>query len=97
MSSPSSSLGLPAIGYLGLAIPVRRALGIGDGDRFVGLAQGAETDVAADLTSRSFGMGHYCFVFSMLMISMGPAASTRIVLLSATLARKRRRLSTRSC
>jgi MFS family permease len=79
------SLGLPAIGFLLLALPFDANWLIAVSIACVGLAQGAETDVAAILTSRRFSMGHYSFVFSLLMTSMGLASSTGSMLLSGTL------------
>ncbi len=79
------SLGLPAVGFLILATPFDTRWALAAAIACVGLAQGAETDVAAILTSRRFAMGHYSFVFSLLMTSMGLAASTGSMLLSATL------------
>ena len=52
----------------------------------VGLAQGAEGDVGAYITSRKFDMKHYSFIYSFLISSMGLAASLGALLLSATLA-----------
>lgn len=79
------SLGLPAVGFLILASPLDTRWALAAAIASVGLAQGAETDVAAMLTSRRFEMGHYSFVFSLLMTSMGLASSTGSMLLSATL------------
>ena len=79
------SLGLPAVGFVLLASPFDMRWALALSMALVGLAQGAETDVAAILTSRRFDMGHYSFVFSMLMTSMGLAASLGSVLLSVTL------------
>ncbi len=79
------SLGLPAFGFLILASPLDARWALAMAIAFVGLAQGAETDVASILTSRRFEMGHYSFVFAMLMTSMGLASSTGSMLLSATL------------
>ena len=79
------SLGLPALGFLLLASPIDASWALSLAIALVGLAQGAETDVASILTSRRFAMGHYSFVFSMLMTSMGLAASLGSMLLSVTL------------
>lgn len=79
------SLGLPVFGYVALA---------GDNDArwilavsvaLVGLAQGAETDVAAILTSRRFDLAHFSFVYSMLMTSQGLASAVGSATLSFTL------------
>lgn len=79
------SLGLPAIGFIMLALPYDARWLMAVAMALVGLAQGAETDVAAVLTSRRFGLGHYSFVFSLLMTSMGLAASVGSAVLSLTL------------
>ncbi len=79
------SLGLPAIGFVALASSFDARLVLAASMALVGLAQGAETDVAAILTSRRFDMGHYSFVFSLLMTSMGLASSLGSLLLSYTL------------
>ncbi|MGE3693459.1 MAG: MFS transporter [Novosphingobium sp.] len=79
------SLGLPAIGFAMLALPFDARWLMAVAMACVGLAQGAETDVAAVLTSRRFGLGHYSFVFSLLMTAMGLASSVGSVVLSLTL------------
>lgn len=79
------SLGLPAIGFVALASSFDARWVLAGSMALVGLAQGAETDVAAILTSRRFDMGHYSFVFSLLMTSMGLASSLGSILLSFTL------------
>ncbi len=76
------SLGLPAIGFVALASSFDVRWVLAGSMALVGLAQGAETDVAAILTSRRFDMGHYSFVFSLLMTSMGLASSLGSILLS---------------
>ncbi len=79
------SLGLPAIGFSLLALPFDARWLMALAMACVGLAQGAETDVAAILTSRRFGLGHYSFVFSMLMTAMGLASSVGSMVLALTL------------
>ena len=79
------SLGLPALGFLLIASPVDGSWALALAIAFVGLAQGAETDVAAILTARRFDMGHYSFVFSLLMTAMGFASALGSLLLSVTL------------
>lgn len=79
-------LGLPAIGFALLALPYDARVLMAVAMALVGLAQGAETDVAAVITSRRFGMGHYSFVFSMLMTAMGLASSAGSILLTKLLA-----------
>ena len=77
-----SALGLPALGYVALASSFDGQWVLAGSIALVGLAQGAETDVGAYLTSRRFGLGHFSFVFSMLMTSMGLAASLGALALS---------------
>jgi MFS family permease len=79
-------LGLPAVGFLLLATPLDAKWALALSIGLVGLAQGAETDVASILTSRRFDMGHYSFVLSMLMTSMGVASALGGILLSSLLA-----------
>jgi MFS family permease len=78
-------LGLPALGFLLIASPIDTSWALALAIALVGLAQGAETDVASILTSRRFDMGHYSFVLSLLMTSMGIASAFGSMLLSATL------------
>lgn len=79
------ALGLPAIGYVGIASSYDARWVLAGAIGLVGLAQGAETDVGAFLTSRKFDMNHYSFVFAMLMTSMGLASALGSILLSLTL------------
>jgi MFS family permease len=79
------ALGLPALGYIALASSFDARWILAGSIGLVGLAQGAETDVGAFLTSRRFDLGHFSFVFSMLMTSMGLASALGALLLSYTL------------
>lgn len=79
------ALGLPTIGYLALASSFDAIWLLTGAIALVGLAQGAETDVGAFLTSRKFSLGHFSFVFSMLMAAMGLASAIGSMLLSYTL------------
>jgi MFS family permease len=79
------ALGLPALGYIALASSFDARWVLAGSIGLVGLAQGAETDVGAFLTSRRFDIGHFSFVFSMLMTSMGLASALGALLLSYTL------------
>lgn len=65
------TLGLPALGYAGLASDFDARWVLAGAIALVGLAQGAETDVAAILTSRRFELTHFSFVYAMLMTSQG--------------------------
>ncbi|MDG2005136.1 MAG: MFS transporter [Novosphingobium sp.] len=76
------ALGLPAIGFISLASTFDARWILGGSIALIGLAQGAETDVGAFLTSRRFDLGHYSFVFSMLMTAMGLASALGALLLS---------------
>jgi MFS family permease len=78
-------LGLPLIGYVALSSPFDARWVLAGAVMLVGLAQGAETDVSAFLTSRKFAMEHFSFVFSMQMMSMGLASALGSGLLSYTL------------
>lgn len=80
------ALGLPCLGYLALASPIDTSIVVSASIVLIGLAQGAETDVSAILTSRKFSMRHYSFIFSLLMASMGVASAVGAVVLSTTLA-----------
>ena len=79
------ALGLPTIGYVALASGFDARWVLGLSIALVGLAQGAETDVGAFLTSRKFSISHYSFVFSMLMTSFGLSSALGSILLSVTL------------
>jgi MFS family permease len=79
------ALGLPAVGFMVLASPASAGWLLAGAVLLVGLAQGAEGDVGAYITSRKFDMKHYSFVYSFLIVSMGAAASLGSLLLSATL------------
>ncbi|HMP57285.1 MAG TPA: MFS transporter, partial [Novosphingobium sp.] len=79
------SLGLPVFGYLALAGDNNASWLLAISVALVGLAQGAETDIAAILTSRRFDIAHFSFVYSMLMTSQGLASAGGSALLSFTL------------
>ncbi|MCP5402646.1 MAG: MFS transporter [Novosphingobium sp.] len=78
-------LGLPVAGYLALASSFDALWVLAGVAVLVGLAQGAETDVSAFLTSRRFELEHFAFVFSMQMMFMGLASALGSALLSFTL------------
>lgn len=79
------ALGLPVVGYLALASSWNSHLAIGLSIALVGLAQGAETDVSAILTSRKFAMENYSFIFSLLMMAMSGSSALGSIVLSITL------------
>lgn len=81
------SLGLPAIGFALLASPMDAPWALGGAILLIGLAQGAEGDIGAYMTSRAFDMRQYSFVYSFLTAAMGLAAAAGSIVLSATLAR----------
>lgn len=78
------ALGLPTLGYFALATPLDTSWLISASIILIGLAQGAETDVSAILTSRKFAMRHYSFIFSLLMVSMGISSALGSIVLSFT-------------
>lgn len=79
------ALGLPAVGFCLLASPTTAGWVLAGSILLVGLAQGAEGDIGAYLTSRTFDMAHYSFVYSFLIASMGVAAAVGSIILSITL------------
>ncbi|GGB86799.1 MFS transporter [Novosphingobium endophyticum] len=79
------ALGLPALGFLALASPIEAAWLLVGAVLLVGLAQGAEGDIGAYLTSRTFDMRHYSLIYSFLIASMGLATAVGAVVLSMTL------------
>lgn len=81
------ALGLPALGYLTLASPLQGTGFLAGSVLLIGLAQGAEGDVGAYLTSRKFSLRHYSLVYSFLITSMGLASALGSVFLSASLHR----------
>jgi MFS family permease len=78
-------LGLPAVGFLTLASPLDAPWMLAGAILLVGLAQGAEGDIGAYLTSRSFDMRQYSFVFSFITSAMFIASAIGSVVLSLTL------------
>lgn len=79
------ALGLPAVGFMILASPAQAGWLLAGAVLLVGLAQGAEGDVGAYITSRKFELRHYSFIYSFLIVSMGLASALGSLLLSATL------------
>lgn len=80
-----TALGLPAIGFLILASPLNDAWLLAGAVLLVGLAQGAEGDIGAYLTSRTFDMRHFSLIYSFLIASMGLANAVGSIALSMTL------------
>jgi MFS family permease len=81
------TLGLPALGLFAMATPFDASWVLFGAVLLMGLAQGAEGDVGAVLTSRRFEMEHYSFIYSFLIAAMGAAASVGSIVLSLTLHR----------
>lgn len=79
------ALGLPTIGFLVLVSPLEATWALVVAVSLVGLAQGAEGDVGAYLTSRKFSIRHYSFVYSFLIASMGASSAIGALVLSLTL------------
>jgi len=79
------ALGLPAIGFVALASPYDGAWILAGSILLVGLAQGAEGDIGAYLTSRNFDLRQYSFVFAFISSAMFIASATGSVVLSMTL------------
>ncbi len=80
------ALGLPAIGYFALATPFDPVWLLAGSVLIVGLAQGAEGDLGAYLASRKFGVKHFSFVYSFLIVAIGLANALGSAILSVTLA-----------
>lgn len=79
------ALGLPALGFLTLASPLNQAWLLAGAVLLIGLAQGAEGDIGAYLTSRTFDMRHFSLIYSFLIASMGLANAVGSIVLSVTL------------
>lgn len=78
-------LGLPAVGFLVFISPLETTWALVVAVSLVGLAQGAEGDVGAYLTSRKFSIQHYSFIYSFLIASMGASSAIGALVLSLTL------------
>ncbi len=79
------TLGLPAVGFCILASSLDASWLLVFSVSLVGLAQGAEGDIGAFLTSRKFDMHNYSFVYSFLIAAIGGGAAIGSLLLSYTL------------
>lgn len=80
-----SVLGLPAVGFLILLSPLDATWLLVIAVCVVGLAQGAEGDVGAYLTSRKFPISNYSFIYSFLIAAMGASSAIGALVLSFTL------------
>lgn len=78
-------LALPALGFLILLSPLSATWLLATAVCVVGLAQGAEGDVGAYLTSRKFTLSHYSFIYSFLIAAMGASSAAGALILSFTL------------
>ncbi|MGE0385434.1 MAG: MFS transporter [Gammaproteobacteria bacterium] len=79
------SLILPALGFAALYSPYDAGWFLVAGMALVGLAQGAEGDIAAYVVSRHFELAHYSFVLGFVSASLAAAAATGALLLSLML------------
>lgn len=79
------TLGLPAVGFIILATSFDASWLLVGAVALVGLAQGAEGDIGAFLTSRKFSMQNYSFVYSFLIAAIGGGAAIGSLLLSYSL------------
>jgi predicted MFS family arabinose efflux permease len=82
-----AALGMPAIGLFALASPYDAAWLLIGAIALTGLAQGAEGDVGAMLTSRKFELRHYSFIYSFVVAAMGAATAVGSLVLSFMLHR----------
>lgn len=78
-------LALPALGFLILLSPLSATWLLATAVCVVGLAQGAEGDVGAYLTSRKFTLNHYSLIYSFLVAAMGASSAVGALILSFTL------------
>lgn len=80
------ALGLPALGYAVLASPFDVRWVLAGAVALVGLAQGAEGDLGAYLTSRSFPLAQYSMIYGFLIAALSLASSLGALVLATTLA-----------
>lgn len=76
------TLGLPAVGLFALASPFDASWVLIGAIALTGLAQGAEGDIGAILTSRKFDLQHYSFIYSFIIAAMGAASAIGSLVLS---------------
>ena len=79
------ALGLPAVGFVILASHLDAAWLLACAVLLIGLAQGAEGDVGAYITSRKFSMKHFSFIYSFLIAAIGLSAALGSLILSYSL------------
>lgn len=81
------TLSFPAVGLLAIASPYDASWLLAGSILLVGMAQGAEGDIGAYLTSRNFDIGQYSFVFALINSAMLLSAAIGSLVLSVILAR----------
>ncbi len=79
------ALGLPAIGYFALALPVDPFWLLSGTVILIGLAQGAEGDLGAYIAAHKFGTEDFSFVYSFMFVAMALGSAAGAALLSLTL------------
>ncbi len=79
-------LGLPALGYVALALPHDPRWLLAGAIMLIGLAQGAEGDIGAYLTSRSFPLANFSMIYGFVLAALILASSLGALALSAVLA-----------
>jgi len=82
----AAAMGLPSIGFLGIALPYDPLWLLAACVLLIGVAQGAEGDVAAFLVARFVGLANYSFAFGLVMALLSAATAIGSLILSATLA-----------
>lgn len=78
-------LGLPGIGFLCLASNYDDAWLLATSSALIGMAQGAEGDVAAYLVVRHFGLKPYSFILGLVNSAIAGAAAVGALMLSISL------------
>lgn len=81
------TLGLPALGLFALASPFDMSWVLIGAIAVTGLAQGAEGDIGAILTSRKFDLQHYSFIYGFVIAAMSGASAVGSLILSYMLHR----------
>ena len=80
-----TALGLPAIGLAAIASPFDAPWVLVAAIALIGVAQGAEGDIGAYITSRTFDMHHYSFAYSFIIAAMGASMALGSIVLSLML------------
>lgn len=79
------ALGMPAIGMALMASPLDATVLLGLAVALMGMAQGAEGDIAAYLVSRRFGLGVFSLVMGLVGAAIAGGSALGAVVLSLTL------------